>query len=212
MKKKIIITIVISCVVVIGGFIIYMFFNQGAFFSSEGRYDDTELNYMGVIFENSSDINSFNEGYSTSSACPWGFEHDGIDFFFNNDSNVIAAAPGKVWDISNYIGEGENKYHVKLKIRFSNSILLSYGFEPWTDNTSARDKQWDILQVEIGDWVQKGDVLAQFLQCNESAHIHFDITENNQKHCPTKYYSSEGYAQMIDLIHFYHSTWELCYP
>jgi hypothetical protein len=155
MKKKIIIIIVISCIVIISIFTIYMLYNRGAFFSSEGRYDDSKLDYMGVIFQNSSDINAFNEGFSTSSACPWGFEHNGIDFFFNNNSNVIAAAPGQVWEISNYIGEGKNKYHVKLNIRFSNSIVIGYGFEPWTDNTSKRDKQWDMLQVKVGDWVQK---------------------------------------------------------
>jgi hypothetical protein len=211
MKKKIIITIVISGIIIISGFIIYILYNRGTFFSSEGRYNDSELDYMGVIFENSSDINAFNEGFSTSSACPWDFEHDGIDFFFNNNSNVIAAAPGQVWEISNYIGEGENKYHVKLNIRFSNSIELSYGFEPWTDNTHNRDQQRDMLQVEVGDWVQKGDIIASFLQCNESAHIHFDVTENGQKLCPTKYFSSEGYTKMMDLIHFYHPTWNLCY-
>jgi hypothetical protein len=211
MKKKIIIFIVIACIVIISAFALYILHNRGTFFSSDGRYDDSELDYMGVIFENSSDINAFNEGFSTSSACPWGFEHNGIDFFFYNNSNVIAAAPGQVWEISNYIGEGKNKYHVKLNIRFSNSILLSYGFEPWTDNTSYRDKQWDILQVKVGDWVQKGDVIAQFLQCNESAHIHFDVLENNQRYCPTKYFSTEGYTQMMELIHFYHPTWDLCY-
>ena len=211
MKKKVILVIVLSCFIIISVFTIYFLYKTGSFFTSEGRYDDSNLTSMGVIFENPSDINAFNEGYSTSSACPWGFEHNGIDFFFNNNSNVIAAAPGQVWEISNYIGEGENKYHVKLNIRFSNSIMLCYGFEPWTDDEVNRDLQRSMLQVSVGDWVQKGDVIAQFLNCNESAHIHFDVIENNQRYCPTKYYSPDGYTTMMDLIHSYHPTWELCY-
>ena len=84
---------------------------------------------------------AFNEGYSESASCPWGFEHNGLDYFFNNGSNVIAAAPGQIWEIENHEGEGNNKYHVRIWIRFNKSTVLGYNFEPWTTKEADRNKQ-----------------------------------------------------------------------
>ncbi|MGY5881531.1 MAG: hypothetical protein RTV31_14870, partial [Candidatus Thorarchaeota archaeon] len=60
-------------------------------FDNEGRYDSTNLNYMGVIYSNRTDILNWNGGYSESTNCPWGRIHNGLDFAFRNDSDVIAA-------------------------------------------------------------------------------------------------------------------------
>lgn len=210
--KKALIIILLIVIVIVGLFSTYLLYKVGFFFSAEGRYDDTNLNYMNVLFENKSDINAFNEGYSESVSCPWGFEHNGLDYFFNNGSNVIAAAPGQVWEIENHDGEGNNKYHVRIWIRFNKSTVLGYNFEPWTTKEADRNKQIDMFKVKVGDWVQEGDVIAKFLQCNESAHIHFDIIESENRYCPKKYFSPDGYNLIMELIHVYHPIWELCYP
>jgi len=211
MKKKYIV-IIIAAGLSVGIFLTFILNRTGFFFNPGSRYDSSNLNYMDVLFENKSDIQAFNEGYSESDACPWGFEHNGLDFFFKNNSNVLAAAPGKVWGIEKHDGEGYNVYHVRIWIRYNRSTLLGYNFEPWTTLESDRDKQISMFKVNVGDWVQKGEIIASFLEMNESAHIHFDITENNKRFCPTKYFSSEGYIQMIDLVHTYNLTWNLCYP
>lgn len=44
-------------------------------FDNEGRYDDSILNNMTVIYESQSNIFASNEGYSESVVCPWGFIH-----------------------------------------------------------------------------------------------------------------------------------------
>ena len=59
-------------------------------------YENVELDYMNVVYDNRSDIYAFNEGYSSSINCPWGFIHEGIDYFLINNSKVIAATPGQV--------------------------------------------------------------------------------------------------------------------
>jgi len=212
LKKKIIIIIIIVIIIAGGTFAIYFLNRSGAFFNPGNRYPSTNLNYMGVLFENKSDIQAFNEGYSESDACPWGFEHNGLDFFFKNDSKVLAAAPGKVWGIEKHDGEGYNVYHVRIWIRFNRTTQLGYNFEPWTTLETDRDKQISMFRVSVGDWVQKGDTIANFLEMNESAHIHFDIIENNKRFCPTKYFSPDGYIQMMDLVHTYQPAWDLCYP
>ncbi|MFX0059946.1 MAG: hypothetical protein ACFE8J_16745 [Candidatus Heimdallarchaeota archaeon] len=210
--KKVYLIILIVFIVGVGIFITFMLYRAGFFFNPGNRYDSSNLNYMGVLFVNESDINAFNEGYSESDVCPWNFTHQGLDFFFNNNSNVIAATPGQVWAIQEHQSEGENKYHVRIWIRFNRTIELGYNFEPWTILESNRDKQISMFKVKVGDWVQKGDIIADFLSCNESAHIHFDVVENGKYYCPSKYFSTEGYTQMMNLIQSYHPTWELCYP
>jgi hypothetical protein len=212
MKKKVVIIIPIIIIIIIASIGIYFLYRFGFFFSAGGRYDDTNLNYMGVIYENQSDIHAFNEGFSTSDSCPWGFVHNGIDYFFNNNSDVIAAAPGQVWSIEMRENEGENKYMIRIWIRYNNTTEIGYNFEPWTTHASDRDLQNIMFQVKEGDWVQKGDVIARFLQCNESAHIHFDIVENGNRYCPVKYFSLDDYNELLTLIHFYHPAWNLCYP
>ncbi len=209
--KRILVIIVVIILVILGSVLTYFLYKSGLFFSAEGRYNELNLNYMGVSFENESDINAFNEGYSESSSCPWGFQHNGIDYFFNNNSNVLAAAPGQVWEIQTRTSEGENKYHVRIRIRFNKTVEIGYNFEPWTTKLNDLNKQINMFNVKVGDWVSKGDIIARFLQCNESAHIHFDIVEGGIYYCPIKYFALDGYTQLMNLIYSYHPTWNLCY-
>ena len=106
MKKgaKIALGIILSLVIIAVGIMGYKIIEDllredGWFepeFDNEGRYDDSVLNNMTVIYESQSDIVAWNEGYSESTACPWGFIHRGLDFFYVNNSAVLSATPGKV--------------------------------------------------------------------------------------------------------------------
>ena len=64
--------VLIMIVGVARGFLYLSGFLDISSFDSEGRYDETTLDDMGVIYSNRSDILAFNEGYSESDACPWG--------------------------------------------------------------------------------------------------------------------------------------------
>jgi len=217
MKKKSILFFFLLIVIILGlGGIIYYFYNEenSSFFNPGNRYDWSQLNYMDVIYENQSDIQAWNEGYSESDQCPWGFKHLGLDYFFKNGSNVIAAAPGQVQEIVDHDSTSQfNKYHVAIWIRFNETIRLGYNFEPWSTNESDREKQRQMFKIEVGDWVSQGQVIAQFLECNISAHIHFDLVENQEWYCPRKYFSTAGYNEIMNLIEFYHpgENWQLCY-
>ncbi|MHA1684218.1 MAG: M23 family metallopeptidase [Promethearchaeota archaeon] len=188
-------------------------FKDNLFFSAGGRYDDSKLDYMDVIYANQSDIYAFNEGYSETDACPWGFVHNGIDYFFNNDSAVIAAAPGKVTGIvsRDYGASVENRYHARIIIRFNKSTEIVYNFEMWTNNSADLDHQLALFNVTLGQWVEKGQRIATFLNINSGAHIHFGVEEHYGESCPQKYFSTDGYTEIMSLIHSYHPTWDLCY-
>ncbi len=61
LKKKMIIIIIIAISITVGTTAIYFLNRAGVFFDPGNRYPSTNLNYMGVLFENESDINAFNE-------------------------------------------------------------------------------------------------------------------------------------------------------
>jgi hypothetical protein len=177
------------------------------------RYDSTQLNYMDVIFVHTDNITAVNEAYSNTANCPWGFKHEGFDFFFANNSRVIAAAPGQVERIETHDwgADKENRYTVNVQIRFNCSAVVNYHFESWTAQSDDWEHQKAIIGVKEGDWVSIGQEIGHMLSIGPGAHIHFDVVENNERHCLTQYYSAEAYQKMTDLIHLFHPDWELCY-
>jgi murein DD-endopeptidase MepM/ murein hydrolase activator NlpD len=180
-------------------------------FDNEGRYDSSNLNYMGVIYSNRSDILNWNGGYSESTDCPWGRIHNGLDFAFRNDSDVIAAAPGIVEAIELSFLVNGTVYKVAVLIRFNNSVMIEYGFEGFSDDVEVRAHQVAMLDIEEGEWVAKGDVIGKFLQGYGGAHVHFGIYVGEAT-CPIPFFSPDAYAEMMELVHSFEPTWNLCYP
>ncbi len=180
-------------------------------FDNEGRYDSTVLNNMGVIYSNQSDIVMWNDGYSESDRCPWGFIHNGLDYFFLNNSVVIAAAPGIVEDIEpGYVANG-TVYKVAVHIRFNSTITIEYGFEGFSTDVAVRTQQAAMIDVEIGDWVAKGDQIGRFNRPTEYDHVHFSVYVFDGI-CPRLVMGTNDYNEIMSLVHSFHPTWELCYP
>ncbi len=180
-------------------------------FDNDGRYDSTVLNGMGVIYTNQSDIVYWNDGYSESDACPWGFIHNGLDYFFYNNSVVIAAAPGLVENIEVRNLENSTFYKVGVKIKFNESVTIEYGFEG-EGNETLRAQQVEMLGIEVGDWVAKGDPIGYFLRPLEYDHVHFSVYFNDEAICPRLVMGQTDYNEIMSLIQAFHQTWELCYP
>ena len=211
-KGRIVILIVILTALIIPSTIFIINMTEIGF-NVEDRYDDSILNSMGVLYDDRSDINAFNEGYSETASCPWGFIHNGIDYFLNNDSVVIAAASGKVesFEFRDNGEEEANRYHIRINIRFNKSTVLGYNFEPWTNKSEDRDHLADLFTVEVGNWVEKGDQIGIFLNIGGGAHIHFDVIEKNDRSCPQKYFGTADYIEIMEMIHSFNPSWELCY-
>ena len=208
--------ILVLMIVIIAAVVLYMQYrgnsNDLSLFDNEGRYDSSNLDYMGVIYTDQADILGWNGGYSESDSCPWGAVHNGLDFGFKNESVVIAAAPGFVEEISwTDTGPADNVYMIHVSIRFNETIQIGYVFEPWTTNSSGVDRQIEMLDIEEGDWVAKGDTLGEFLKLGVSAHIHFAVYDGEAT-CPQPFFSDEAYIEIMSLVHSYQPTWNLCYP
>lgn len=181
-------------------------------FDNGGRYDSTILNNMGVIYSDPSDIHAWNNGYSESDNCPWGYTHWGLDFIFLNDSAVIAAAPGIVQSIELANVEGTDFYKVGVQIRFNESVWISYSFEGLANVTSNRAQQAAMLGIEVGDWVSKGDGIGRFLRVGPYDHVDFVVYLNDEAICPRRVLGENEYTELMNLVHSFHPDWDLCYP
>jgi len=215
-KKRVILATIFVVAIVIGGFMLATapyWSGYDIFFDNGGRYDSSQC-FMGVIYQNRSDIYAFNEGYSTSVNCPWKMVHDGIDYFLKNNSAMITAAPGRISEISTADAgaTSENKYRVDLWLEFNQTIKIRYGIEMWTNISSNKDLQLSLISVKVGDWVTKGQVIGKFLCVISSGHIHFDTIEKGTRHCPQKYFGAADLTELMTMIHGFNSTWNLCYP
>ena len=184
-------------------------------FSSEGRYDDSNLNYMGVIFVNKThvyDLQFHCEDHPNHSCEESGLQYYAGDFFFNNKTPVIACAPGYVERVDWLQGEDPDNislYIINVGVRFNATVTLTYCFEPFTNKTSDWELQGSWLNVSVGDWVNKGDLIGTFLKINHYAHIHWDIgvpCMSPDYPRPEHFYDTEGYTLMVDLISYLNNT------
>ncbi|MGY5860426.1 MAG: hypothetical protein RTU63_13735 [Candidatus Thorarchaeota archaeon] len=213
MRKQACVVGIILVVAVVAGVLYlgdYFFEEDGETFDNEGRYDSTILNNMGVIYANQSDIMAWNNGYSETDVCPWNAVHNGLDYMFYNNSPVISAAPGYVEDI--HLGYLPNStiYVVGVVIRFNATLTHQYAFEGNATTETTRDQQVAMLDVEIGDWVVKGEQIGRFLTPTPLDHVHFAVYIN-EAICPRLVMGQTDYDEIMILVHSFHSTWELCY-
>ena len=167
---------------------------------------------MGVIYSNRSDIMAWNNGYSETDACPWGAVHNGLDYMFYNNSPVISAASGYVEDIELDYLPNSTIYVVGVVIRFNSTLTHQYAFEGNATTEALRDQQVAMLDVEIGDWVVKGEQIGRFLVSVELDHVHFAVYMN-EAICPRLLMGEDDYNEIMSLIEFFHpgEGWQLCY-
>ncbi|MDH4214700.1 MAG: peptidoglycan DD-metalloendopeptidase family protein [Candidatus Thorarchaeota archaeon] len=215
MRVRVLATILIL-IVGVGVFIGIYGLQQNWFntFDPGNRYQSQRLDYMGVIYDNRSSQYGFFEGYSETNSSPWGFIHNGIDYFFNNNTDVTAGAPGYVEDISWRVNPDTtlNMYNIFVMIRFNASIVLHYAFEPFTHVEGDQNRQLTMLEIQVGDWVMKGDLIGRFLFVEDGAHIHFGVRAGNEWLDPEPFFGAADHDEIMGLINDYHPGWNVSYP
>lgn len=212
LKKGVIISIFIVAGLISAAIIINLLGGSKEKGNDEGEEPAyPSISAMGVPFEYSDNITKWNHGYSDSTDCPWGDIHNGMDFFFENHSNVLAMVSGKVKEISVAEYVAPNKYMITLAIEYNPRMAVNYVFEPWTEDPNERDLQISNFKVDEGDTVEIGDIIAEFIAFSGDAHIHLSVYDNDEAQCPRQLFNEDAYQYMMDLIHTYEPTWEMCY-
>jgi len=129
---------------------------------------------------------------------------------FYNNSPVISAAPGYVEDIELGYLPNSTIYVVGVAIRFNSTLTHQYGFEGNATTETMRDQQVAMLDVEVGDWVVKGEQIGRFLTPVALDHVHFSVYINDAI-CPRLVMGQADYDEIMILVHSFQPTWELCY-
>ena len=90
------------------------------------------------------------------------------------------------------------------------TLTHQYAFEGNATTETTRDQQVAMLDIEIGDWVVKGEQIGRFLTPVALDHVHFAVYIGDAI-CPRLVMGQTDYDEIMTLVHSFHPTWELCY-
>ncbi len=171
------------------------------------------------------DISAIREAFSASTACPWGFVHNGIDFMPNppvgSTVAYVAAVDGKVAAVTprqNNI-TGNWQVNVDIDVQGGDSgpgaeLGLTYVFETFSQAEADRDRQVSLLAVAPGRHLKRGDLVGRLWAANSGAHVHFGVLSGSPPAavCPRPYFEAPARVAIVSKLD---ETWPgaaICYP
>jgi hypothetical protein len=162
---------------------------------------------------NESDMLPVNEAFSTTAVCPWGFVHNGVDFFGDGDGKPFRAAEaGTVDRIDFFKNEGNEHWQVNLDLEYNGRFRLGYAFEPMSSDSAAGAIQRSWIRVSLGQELAQGDTLGILHYGAGGAHVHFGFFDGNETVCPDSFFTPEARESILRLIRENWSNAEMCYP
>lgn len=168
---------------------------------------------MVIPFTKAADIASINEAFSVSDQAPWGFAHNGIDFFPTTTGKTVqAVASGTIRNISLAQNEKTKNWQVGVTIKLG-AYSAQYAFEIFSTAKADGELQLKHIVVKNGQTVKPGDVLGTLDTIGHGAHLHFGVvrTTGGQAVCPGGYFTVEARTAIITILQSHHPGWQLCY-
>jgi murein DD-endopeptidase MepM/ murein hydrolase activator NlpD len=163
-------------------------------------------------FSDPSEFGPVNEAFSATGAAPWGFAHDGIDFFPLADGTPLrAAAAGAVSERTLGRNPTSQNWQVNLAVVYDDHYTVEYVFEPFSAVTADGEAQLAAVLLAPGTTVVPGDPIGSVKVAGSGAHLHFGLKKDEAWICPEPYFTEEGATAVLDLIHRDHPTWAMCY-
>lgn len=173
---------------------------------------DTSPISMGAPLVNAADIKEINEGFSTDASAPWGFAHDGIDFFPNGEGAPFqAVADGTITEVEYRQNDITGHWQVNLTLRYNDAFAVIYKFEPNSPDASDGQQQLDSIAVATGQTVVTGDLLGTLHAPVQGAHVHFELTRFGTPVCPEPWLTAEADATILAILRARYPAWNLCY-
>ena len=163
-------------------------------------------------YVNSSDIASINEAFSSTSSCPWGFQHNGVDFTpTGNYKPFQAVASGTVDMVNLWQNNISSNWQVNVRIKVNPTYSVEYVFEPVSLIQADGNTQLANILVSVGQIVAQGDAIGNLFTVNLGAHVHFGLLQNSIAICPETYFIVSAKDSVLGLIHKDNPTWNMCY-
>ena len=182
-KRKIVLGIIISITIVLGGFGGYLALNH--YLRNQNQdYDDTPP----ILLFPVDDINTLELLYGFNMTDPEN-GHNGIDFIINTTVNIIASCNMTVNDKSMMYIDNGGFWQAGISCDVNDAYEIFYAFENFATNETAGQEQLDAITVEIGQEIIAGDIIGQLLYLSSGTHIHYMLHNNGQAVCPYEYFS-----------------------
>lgn len=189
---------------------------------------------LATPYVNESDMASANEAFSADgSTSPWGFVHNGIDFFpIGNLKPFQAACTGVVNFVRLQQNNVTSNWQVNLIIicnpyvldpnigGYFSPIAVEYIFEPRSTVQTDGQTQFDNITIANGQAVSQGDVIGYLHAAGEGAHVHFGTIPLGSMlafgvpsipSCPEPQFASEAKTSILNLLHVVWPGASMCY-
>jgi hypothetical protein len=174
--------------------------------------EDSEPPVMITPYQNISEMSVINEAYSESSSCPWGFIHQGIDFFPVSDlATFRAVSNGTIERIDRFYNTGNGYWQVNLDLRINSVYRVGYAFEPMSSNSADADTQMSNILVTQGQTVTQGQALGRLLVRGGGTHVHFGLYKGNNPICPESYFTEDARNSILLILHRTYPGANICY-
>lgn len=120
--------------------------------------------------------------------------HNGIDFGCNTSVNILAWCDLTVTDIDTFFNDAGGHWQTNVALEFNERFEFVCAFEPWALNETYANIQRDAINFEVGQTVQRGEVLGELLYQGSGTHIHFGMYDLGESVCAYHYFSETAKA------------------
>ena len=138
------------------------------------------------------------------------FYHNGIDFGFNDTTQILAPCAAHVMDVKFWYNDKGGHWQTNVRLQLNQQWMQEIVFESWATNQSLGQQQADAIVVKQGDKLQQGQVIGNLLSQGTGCHIHFGLLSNNNAVCPYSYFSPQAKAAFDGYFTKYNSTASVC--
>lgn len=145
--------------------------------------------------------------YSSGADCPWGFMHQGLDFYpSGSQAPFQAVASGAVLNVELRLYQGE--WLVEVSVDVGAGTETEYFFETFSADQALGQAQLDAVSVRTGDTVSAGERIGTLLVGGDGSHVHFGINLSGEAPCPDRYFTDDALAAVRSLLE---PGLQLCY-
>ena len=163
-------------------------------------------------FVSAQDVGDIREAFSASSNAPWGFAHDGVDFFPAADlMPVQAAAAGRVEFVNQMANNVTGNWQVNVRVRYDATDAVEYVFEPFSRSEEAAQAQRSQIAVQSGQQLSARQLVGRIVIRGEGAHLHFGIAHGAGFVCPEPFFTPDARTAVLAVLRTRHPGWNLCY-
>ncbi len=159
------------------------------------------------------DMASINEAYSESENAPWGFRHQGVDFFpIGSLAPFRAVCSGTIGEFRLWQASENSNWQVNVSIEYNETYTVGYAFEPFSTDPAVGQAQLDNMRIAAGQHVEQGDIIGYLVFGGGGTHVDFNLSKNRDRVSPENYFTPEALASVLEILHRTFPGASLSYP